>query len=292
MQTTHIPSFFDPVDDAQREPMLQAYLDFLVQRDGPVQPGTGMLPKREVALAAMNNTSIHYSGALSQADFDRLYSHFTASAPELSRTLLLLLLFCKMNAGEAYGVRVVKRVHAKEFQNPRDLPTRVIQFAQEEEEYHTRILVGAARHFNISAQGAYYPPAALKVLIGGLAYAPKPLFHPILFGAEVAGVYVFNWTLHRIPDMIKDQPELADALEERLTEVLIDEVGHVTLNRLVLGERGRKMGQSLAAQTVRGMPMITPELKPVGFDDQLLLDFARFDFRDLPEEVRRKGFFA
>lgn len=292
MQTTRMPSFFDPVDDGQREPLLQAYLDYLVQRDGPVEPGTGRLPKREVSLAAMNSTGVRYDGEISQADFDRLYSRFSAAAPELSRTLLLLLLFCKMNAGEAYGVRVVKRVHAKEFQNPRDLPTRAIQFAQEEEEYHTRILVGAAKHFDVRAEGVYYPPAALKVLIGGLAYAPKPLFHPILFGAEVAGVYVFNWTLHRIPAMLKDQPELVDALEERLTEVLIDEIGHVTLNRLVLGEFGRGMGQRLAAQTVRGMPMITPELKPVGFDDQVQRDFARFDFRDLPEEVRRRGFFA
>ena len=290
--TNRTPSFYGKVDDGQRQPLLQVYLDSLLQRDGPIDPHTGRLPLRETSLEHMNASPVRYAGQVSQAHFNRLYTNFSASDPDLSPALLLLLLFCKMNAGEAYGVRVVKAVHAERWRQSQDLTSRAISFAQEEEEYHTRILVGASHYFNIQVQDTYTPPLALKVLIGSLAYAPKFLFYPILYGAEVAGVYVFNWTLNHVRSLVPDQPELAEALEQRLIQVLIDEVGHVAFNRLVLSETGRQVGRFLTAQTVKGLPLMTPELRAAGFDASALRGFARFDFGDLPEQVRRSGFFA
>ncbi|MBN2148945.1 MAG: hypothetical protein JW726_16290 [Anaerolineales bacterium] len=290
--STHTPSFYGKVDDAQREALLQAYVDYLTRRNGDIDPQTGCLPLREISLEQMNSSDVRFQGQISQAHFDRLFANFSASDPELHPALLALLLFCKMNAGEAYGVRVVKAVHARRWRQSQDLPSRAISFAQEEEEYHTRILVGAAHYFNIRADGSYLPRLALKVLIGSLAYAPKVLFHPILYGAEVAGVYVFNWTLNRVRTMIQGQPQLVEALEQRLIQVIIDEIGHVAFNRLVLGEKGRQLGQFLAAQTVKGLPSITPELRAAGFDTSVMREFNRFDLHDLPEQARQSAFFA
>jgi hypothetical protein len=206
--------------------------------------------------------------------------------------LLMLLTLCKMNAGEAYGVRIVKAVHARQDRGKTDLPTRVIQFAQEEEEYHTRILVGSAGYFDIRAGGTYHPALTLKVLIHSIAYSPRPLFHPILFGSEAAGVYVFNWTLNRVQSFYKGQPDLQQALEQRLVEILVDEIGHVAFNRLVMGNAGRQLGHTMAGLTVRGMTTITPELAALGFNHTVEKDFGKFDYQHLPEEVRRRGFFA
>jgi hypothetical protein len=285
-------SFYAKVDDAQREKLLQAYVDFLNQKNGQLDPQTGRLPRRELSLEQMNTSPVRYSGQVSQADFDRLYAKVSASDPKLNPALLLLLLFCKMNAGEAYGVRVVKSVHAKTWGKKQDLRSRAISVAQQEEEYHTRILVGTAHYFNIQAADSFTPPLALKVLIGSLAYAPKIAFHPILYGAEVAGVYVFNWTLNQVRRMLPGEPQLVEALEQRLIQVLIDEIGHVAFNRLVLGENGRSLGKFLAAQTARGLPMMTPELRLVGFDGSVLRKFGSFDLRDLPEQARLNSFFA
>jgi len=284
--------FFEPVDDTQRETLLAEYIAYLEQRNGKIDPGSGVLPKREISLEAMNEAARQAVEPLPQDQFDRLWADFNPAIARENPKMLLLLLFSKMNGGEAYGVRVVKAVHGKRWQHAEDLPTRAIRYAQEEEEYHTRILVGAANHYGIQVTRQYVPSAVLKVLIGALAYAPKPLFHPVLYGAEVAGVYVFNWTLKQISRWIRDDPKLVEALEQRLIEVLVDEMGHVAFNRLVLGEPGRKLGRFLAGQTLRGLPVMTPELKPVGFDSNALRDFARFDLPDLPEEVRRRGFFA
>jgi len=122
---------------------LQAYLAYLAKRNGPLDRETGTLPKRETRLQEMNTAAVDipFDGEISQSDFDRLYVGWRESTAELTPELLLLLTFCKMNAGEAYGVRIVRAVHERRQKGEPDLRERVIQFAQEEEEYHTRILV-------------------------------------------------------------------------------------------------------------------------------------------------------
>jgi hypothetical protein len=292
--STSKSSFYERVDESQREVLLEAYLEYLARRNGPLDKGTGTLPKREARLQEMNAAAaaMPIGGDISQSDFDRLYAGWRESADELTPELLLLLTLCKMNAGEAYGVRIVRAVHERRHKGQPDLRERVIEFAQEEEEYHTRILVGASHHFGVQARGAYYPKLALKVLIHSIAYAPQPLFHPILYGSEVAGVYVFNWTLNQIRSFVTGQPELQEALEQRLVDILIDEVGHVAFNRLAMGQPGLGLGRALAGQTVRGMTWITPELAAMGFDRSVEKEFASFDLCDLPEEVRRHGFYA
>jgi hypothetical protein len=285
-------SFYDPVDESQRETLLGAYLDFLVRRDGSLDRATGTLPLREANLEEMNSSELRSAGQISQADFDRLYAKFSRSAAGLNAELLLLLALCKMNAAEAYGVRVVRPVYERRHRGEADLKGQVIQYAQEEEEYHTRILVGSAKHFDIQVEGPYFPKPALKMLIHSLAYAPQPLFHPILYGSELAGVYLFNWTLNHVGEFVKGQPELQEALEQRLVEILIDEIGHIAFNRLVMTPRGLRLGGTLAHQTVRAMAWMTPELAAMGFTLNLEQSFAEFDLDDLPEEARSRGFFA
>jgi hypothetical protein len=240
----------------------------------------------------MNASPVRYAGRLAQADFDALYARFDRRDARLTPAMLLLLTFCKMNAGEAYGLRVVTEVHARRERGRADLRSKVIEFAQHEEEYHTRILVGAAGYFDLRATGEYHPSFALRTLIHAIAYAPSAFFHPILLAAEMAGVYTFNWTLNQVGAFIKDQPELRQALEERMIEILIDEIGHVGFNRVVLGNTGRRLGYSLSGLVVRGMTTITAELAALGFTHAVEGAFRKFDYLQLPEEVRRRGFFA
>jgi hypothetical protein len=284
-------SFYGPVDDAERERSLNAYIGFLNARNGTLDMATGTLPNREASLTAMNASPVRYEGRVSQADFDRLLAHWNPSDAALTPELLVLIVLCRMNDGEAYGVRVVKEAQRRRNEGVNDLRTKVIAFAQKEEEYHTRILKGSAHHFGITVSAEYKPTMALKVLIHALARAPKPFFHPILYGSEVAGVFLFNWALNRIREMIKE-PALREVLEARMMEILVDELGHVAFNRLVLSERSRGIGQFLAGQTIKGMTWITPELAALGFDKNAQSKFAGFDVQHLPEEARRRGFFA
>ena len=285
-------SFYGPVDDSQRKSLLEAYILHLDQKNGKLNPRTGTLPCREDSLDRMNDSPLRYAGRMSQEDFDQLYDRFNRHAPELTPDLLLLLTFCKMNGGEAYGVRVVKDVYTRFNKYGADLRGKVMQVAQQEEEYHTRILVGAAQQFDIQVVDRYRPKLILKGLIHAIAYSPRALMHPILYSAEVSGVYLFNWTLNQIRSFLKGQTELQELLEQRLTDILVDEVGHVAFNRLVMSPGQLALGARLAGLTVRGLPQITPETEAIGFQGQALDNFGRFDYKSLPEEVRQRGFFA
>lgn len=284
-------SFYGPVDDAQRDASLNAYISFLNERNGLLDPATGTLPHREASLTTMNASPVVFDGLVAQADFDRLLAKWNPADPALTAELLVLVCLCRMNDGEAYGVRIVKAAQERRNRGVNDLRTKVISFAQEEEEYHTRILKGSAHHFGLQVNGTFKPAFALTVLIHTMARAPKPFFHPILYGSEVAGVFLFNWTLNRIRELVKE-PALREVLEARMMEILVDELGHVAFNRLVLSERARGFGKLLAGQTIKGMTWITPELATLGFDAQAQAAFAGFDVDQLPEEARRRGFFA
>lgn len=290
--STSQASFYAPVDEAQRKSLLNAYITHLDQKNGETDPQTGALPYREDSLTLMDASVVRYDGRLSQSDFDRLYDQFNSRAPELNPDLLLLLTFCKMNGGEAYGVRVVKDVYTRRNKYGSDLRGQAMQVAQQEEEYHTRILVGAANQFDIQVVDRYRPKLMLKALIHAIAYSPRTLMHPILYSAEVSGIYLFNWTLNQISDFLKGQTELQELLEQRLTEILIDEVGHVAFNRLVMSPAELSLGTRLAGLTVRGLPQITPETEALGFHGSALRRFADFDYLSLPEEVRQRSFFA
>ena len=151
---------------------------------------------------------------------------------------------------------------------------------------------GSAQQFDIQVVDRYSPNLILRVLIHAIAYSPRRLMHPILYSAEVSGIYLFNWTLNQIGRFLKGQTELQELLEQRLTEILVDEVGHVAFNRLVMSPGELALGSRLAGLTVRGLPQITPETEALGFHGQALNNFARFDYLSLPEEVRQRGFFA
>ena len=285
-------SFYDPVDDTHRHGLLEKYIAFLNHRNGQLDLKTGTLPRREESLNQMNASKLRFRGQIDQRIFSQLNTSFSSSVPGLTPEMLLLLAFCKINAGEAYGVRVIKPVYQQRLKGKTSLKDQVVIFAQEEEEYHTRILVGAARYFDIQVEDAYAPKLALKVLIHSMVYTPKSLFHPILFGAEVSGIYMFNWLMRQIKTLITDQPELVEALEERLIDIMIDEVGHIAFNRLVMGEQGRQLGRFLAGQIVQTLPRMTMELNAMDFDPTKARDFLEFDYLSLPEEVRRRSFFA
>jgi len=284
-------SFYGPVDDTQRERTLKAYIGHLNERNGLLDAASCTLPNREASLGVMNASGVRFPGLLAQADFDRLMAKWDPSDPALTPEMLALICLCRMNDGEAYGVRLVKAAQAKRNEGVNDVRTNVISFAQEEEEYHTRILKGSAHHFDIHVTDDYKPSMALKVFIHALAQAPKPFFHPLLYSSELAGIFLFNWTLNRIREMIKE-PTLREVLEQRLMEILVDELGHVAFNRLVLTERSRGIGRILAGQTVKSMTLLTPELAALGFDTKAQGGFASFDVDQLPEEARRRGFFA
>ncbi len=210
----------------------------------------------------------------------------------LSEAELALLAFVKINAGEAYGVEVTGA--ARKHLHSRDEPLyRVERVLSYEETYHTKMLLGVIQHFdNIELGDGWRPPLPLKILIFALAKSPPAIFHPLVLGAEISGVFTFNWLLERTGELFPDQPEIRESMERRLIEILIDEVGHVAFNRIAVRNGGVRIARSLAAQVVKAQETMNPELVGLGFDGPAQSELAGFDYRRLPQEVQDRAFFV
>lgn len=283
-------SFFGVAPETPRDDLLGDYLAFLERRNGTTD-ASQTYPLRDEWLSAANAEPARYPGAVDEQLFQRSWTRFqpeAAAAP----ALVSLLAFVKVNAGEAYGVEAVsKSRHARPVTS--DLFDRVERILGREETYHTKILLGATHHFDVPApSGAWTPPLSVKLLIGTLVHVPKAFFHPVLLGAEVGGVFTFNWMLQRVNTLFADYPDVRESLEARLIEILVDEIGHVAFNRLAVGPRGMAAAERLAPEVAHHGAGVTPEFQALGWSRPTLDEFARFDLRSLPEEVRRRAFFV
>jgi hypothetical protein len=304
-----IPSFYDRVPEATAEQALEEYLGFLERRNGSVAT-EGPLPLREAWLTESEGWTARHGG-IDAAAFEKGWVNSGPSGPNkydysntwrgakylncagdpnADKALLALLAFVKANAGEAYGVEAVSNArHRRPAMGTFDVVERVLG---NEEKYHTRILLGATAQFDLQAPtGAWRPALPLRVLIGALTWSPKVLFHPVLLGAEISGLFTFNWMLQRVGEIFRDEPAVRETLEQRLMEILVDEIGHVAFNRLAVGPLGMAAAKALAPRIASAAAHITPELGALGWKESLT-EFEHFDFASLPEEARRRAFFV
>lgn len=279
-------SFYGPAPEVSRsEEVLTAYRKFLDERNGPG------FAARDVRMAnEFNPARVAATTKVDAARFNRNYAAFKEK--DVSEDELALLTFVKINAGEAYGVEMVGKAREALRQAP-GVANEVERTLTDEERYHTRLLVGAAGHFEgLDVTGAWRPALPLRVLIGALARLPKTLFHPLLLASEIAGVHVFDWMLRRLNTLFRDEPQVRESMERRLIEVLIDEVGHVTFNRVMTGSVGRAVARPLAKLVSLSNQNLNKELVALGYGRAELGRIETFDFGSLPEEVRRRAFFA
>jgi hypothetical protein len=272
-----------------RKAKREQYRAFLVERDGEVDYGKRTLSHREARMQRFEQPPARVRSMDEQA-FALQYSDFDLrrrSTPEM----LLLLALVKINSAEAFGVNA--GINAKldaALKGGDDLePVLMV-----EEHYHTRILLSAATLYGIEVHAPYEPPSALRILIHGVVHTPESIARPLTLAGEILGTLAFAKLLTTARKVLKDDPELADSVEERITDVLIDELGHISFNRLCLGSVGLAQARLLLPLLARGLSSAMPEARAIGIDPvEVLADLPLIaDPSRLPETVRKQAFFA
>jgi hypothetical protein len=284
-----VPSFYQPVDETDRAALYRDYVRFLSRRNGEMDFQRRRYSRREAHLEALASSRARFAGRFDEDLFRRQYRRYDR-AQDTSPATQLLLIFCKVNAGEAFGVEIMREAR-KAFFERTEAQYQAEKIIATEEEYHTRLLVGSTHYFGVEMNEAFIPPLPLKVLIHGLAKMPQRFFHSVLLAAELSGVYTFTTLLEATRTILKDQPEVRDAMEERLCAVLIDEIGHVSYNRLALGSAGLRAARSLYPLVQKSVAA-GPEFQALRAHVPGAPTLAEFDLRHLPEEVRRNSFFV
>lgn len=179
------PSFYGAVPDRQdADQILTEYLNFLEARNGALA-GSDRFERREALMRTFDGVEPEHAGCFDADTFQRAWAD--RADRDASEDLLALLTFVKMNANEAYGVQATRRGRARYATRPEPV-YRVEGVLMDEEDYHTRMLVGAARHFGLELRDAWRPALPLQVLIFFIARAPPLVFHPVLLASEISGV--------------------------------------------------------------------------------------------------------
>jgi hypothetical protein len=286
---TRSPSFYQAVDENGREALYGEYVQFLARRNGDMDFARRRYSKREEHLQALRAAAVSYQDHFDEELFRRQYAHYDKRQPTSAATQLLLM-FCKVNAGEAFGVEVMREARKAYFIRP-ESQYQAEKIIANEEEYHTKLLVGATQYFGVQMDQSFVPPLPLKILIHGLAGMPQRFFHSVLLAAELAGLYTFTTLLDITRVVLKDQPEVRDAMEERLCAVLLDEIGHVSYNRLALGSAGLGLARRLYPLVQKGVAS-GPEFQALRQHVGGGMPLGQFDYQHLPEPVRRQAFFV
>jgi hypothetical protein len=272
-----------------RRAKLQEYEAYLSERDGEMNLQERTLAKRELGMQRFE-TPPPVPRNLDAEEFQRQYVKFDRKRA-LSAEMLMLLSLVKVNAAEAWGV-------TRSFQKAMDLALRAGDKTELlilcEETYHTRILLSAANLYGIEVNDPYVPPSGLRILIGGIVSAPKSIARPLTLAGEIIGTLAFTKLLSLVPSVLKDAPEVRDAIEERLIEICTDEHGHVSYNRLLSNAIELAETRLLLPLTARALSSALPELCMLGaFPRNVLQDLALLtDPKKLPEAVRRNAFMA
>jgi len=243
---------FDPFElpaPAQRRAQLEAYLEFLQDRDGEVDTARRVLSKRERAFVAMDSAPVRSAKKLDREAFLRFLHQTppTDTAPEL----LWLLIAAKANQGERYGVELaLERVTEDDGSHGR--------FIALEEVYHTRILMDACKVFGLEFEMSP-PKAGVRGFIHLLEAAPEKLRMPMVHCGEIVGVAVFELLWEKL-ELFASEPEVYKRLKELLGGILVDELGHVAFCRASMGRVGMSVARMMQPVVARSILADIPEL--------------------------------
>jgi hypothetical protein len=280
-------SVFRPVPAPARREQLEAYGAFLRERDGEPDFERRTLSRREPSAQAFEGTSLRYDRPFATAIFEAQHRRYDRRRPTPDEVALLLV-FVKINSNEAYGVERVTR------KPPRgdDLAARLERLVLLEESYHTRLLLSATAHFGVRVTEPAPPAPTTRAIVAAIAGLPETASRPVTLVGEILGILAFLRLVGAVRRVFRDHAAIRDALEERVTEVLIDEVGHMSLNRLLAAPGTFLALRALLPLVAMGTRGALPEAESLGILPVPPREAVSFDASDLPAEIRRRAFIA
>jgi hypothetical protein len=282
-----IVDVFRPVAPEARRENLAAYQQFLAARDGTIDLEKRQLSRREEGMLRFERP-LSRIREIDRELFAKQYDSFDRRA-EMSPEFLLLLTLVKINGAEAYGVNTGYESTLRRVLGHDDGCELLVLV---EETYHTRILVSTALSYGIELKSAYRPPTALRALIAGIVKTPMVVSRPLTLAVEVLAVLWFLNLLEKARVVLRHDPELRDAVEERLCEILTDEIGHVSYNRAYLGRAGMIQARAILPVVALGMAGAFPEMNALGTVSMASGDevASLSTGTRIPEQVARSAF--
>jgi hypothetical protein len=230
------PGCFDPfrvLDAAERQRHLQAYREFLEERDGTIDFDTCQLSRREVYFHDIEEKPVIWEG---DVDHDAFHLHLHgAGAPKTDERILWLVTAAKANLIESFGVKVELGLLLA---HPSRLKTAdpLYLYQMMEEQYHTRILSELCRTYGILHE-ASPPPWPKRLAVHFMVYLPERIRWISVLTGEALGSVLFQILLESTHHFAAE-PAVEARMRSLMREIWVDEVLHAAYLRAKVGRVG------------------------------------------------------
>ena len=278
-----------PLPPRQRLAAEERFIEFTVERDGKPNFVTGELPLRDERIHLRTVAPPIWKGKpVDQYDFDRLFflgganNNVTGQLDESSLCEWLVDL-AHTNDAEDWGVRYLRsrnmlRFEARDARSARD-------YADIQETYHTSALQEIIGLFGVRCEPAG-PPKYVRVPVMLMAKLPAKGSRLLMLAAEMIGTIGLLEMREQGQEILQPvDPDIWDAVRERLDEILVDELGHM----MVLWSTCSWFEINALAWITKFFQFFVERAfgtEPAEHHDRL----SNFSLADIPEEIVRKAF--
>ena len=284
---------FVPFPESQRGDAIAAYAAHLAARDGIPEVASRMLPQREATMARLARDRCRFKGridpGLFSAHVQSAHRRPTPATRSLPRDLLFVFACVRVNSYEAYSVEKLMDTAYFPQETLQDRINLMIMF---EESYHTRFLLNVADLFDLTVAYTPQPPLVVCALIAGLGYLPRGIAHPLTLCSEIMGLALFVKLFELAGTIFAAEPAMREAIEVRLGEVIADEIGHISYNRLQLTPAGLKTARLLLPVVASGSRHGLPGMEGLGLCPFPFAAMQHFHLGLLPRFILDHAFIA
>lgn len=217
-------SIFTPMDPATRGRFAPHYLAYLRQRDGEPSLARRTLSRREAIRAALSREPRPSLGAV-RVDPVVFHRNLPRRVPEagLDRATLWALALAKGNRAERFGVE--SKLDRYGFE--KDGTADPITYVELQECYHTRLLLEVLALVGIECDVGLPSSALTRVGVKLIGQLPRAGLDVLALPFEAIGIAAFSAMRDEARELFSDAPALCARIDALLTEILVDEVGHV-----------------------------------------------------------------
>lgn len=247
---------FTPLSRAERRAFAAHYREHLRRRDGVPDLSTYTFSAREPQLREFEANPIRRTGApiVDQAVFDRNANERDVAGDGLDAPTLWAIVAARMNRHEQYAIQYLESLGRYAGGDPDD-PTTYIDI---EERYHGRLLNDALR--TLGLEPGWRPPTRMtRFMLRQIVRLPRFLSDMTVLCAEIVGVASFMLLRERAAVLFADQPAPAQRLQHALSQLLVDEIGHVYYLRSRLGPVRLFLARMLLPVIARAIVKDVPE---------------------------------
>lgn len=259
---------FDPfrvLAPRERTQQLDAYREFLRRRDGEMDFEARWLSRREPFMARLAEHPVLCEEGL---DVDAFYQHLhRVGAPDLDERTIWALAIAISNQSESYGVEgEIQKWLARGYRDA----DPIALYHLVEERYHSRMLIEACRTSGLRNLRLKLPRRTHRTMIRIMHGFPDQLRYIPIYCGEVLGCVVFPMLRERC-SLFEAEPEVAQRLRSLVSEIELDETGHVIYFRALLRPWALRIAQHLMPLITRLFMRDVPQIGALGLDPDELL---------------------